>query len=275
MSQNIQDVKITVSANVLVRNEVTNIDSLIQNLLDAHVDEIVFLDGGSTDGTWEKLISWREQNTRVIPLLWPQLSGSEYKKGFNEVARRNLMIEASRSDFILYIDADERISLDFKKKIDATCDCSALAFTSFWDGRIRLNGWSDNVWHPDSKFRIFRRCPQIRFKSSDLNGLHNYLSWNGMKIPLGLTRGGFHVILARIMRFLMPMKAQIESFPPRIFHYHYYDLSRKKTNDLRAVEFTWPIEVTTPGQLKEQKIVYVANVVNDEEADNMTRRYWK
>lgn len=275
MSQNAENIRATVSANILVRNEVRNIDSLIQNLLDAEVDEIVFLDGGSCDGTWEKLKAWSQQNPRIIPLLWPQRDGSEYKREFNEVARRNLMIEASTSDFILYIDADERISLDFKNKIDPHADCVAVMLTSFWDGRVRINGLNDTVWFPDLKFRIFKRCAEIRFKSSDANGLHNYLSWKGLRIPLGMARGGHHVLLARVIRSLMPLRARVDSSPPRIFHYHYYDLSRKKVNDLRAAEFGWPIKMEpSSSSLKEEQVVYVANPVGDDEADEITRRYW-
>jgi glycosyltransferase involved in cell wall biosynthesis len=135
----------TVSANVLIRNELANVDSLVQNLLDAGIDEIVFLDGGSTDGSWELLQAWREREPRIIPLRWPQPAGSEYKLGFKEVQRRNLMIEASSSSHILYIDADERISLDFKQKIPLASDCVAVSFTSFWDKRIRVNGPDDRV----------------------------------------------------------------------------------------------------------------------------------
>ena len=42
-----------ISANVLVLNEYNNIKGLINNLVDANVDEIIVLDGGSTDGTFE------------------------------------------------------------------------------------------------------------------------------------------------------------------------------------------------------------------------------
>jgi glycosyltransferase involved in cell wall biosynthesis len=263
----------TVSANVLIRNELANVDSLVQNLLDAGIDEIVFLDGGSTDGSWELLQAWREREPRIIPLRWPQPAGSEYKLGFKEVQRRNLMIEASSSSHILYIDADERISLDFKQKIPLASDCVAVSFTSFWDKRIRVNGPDDRVWMPDMKFRIFRNTRRIRFKSTDRNGLHNFLSWYGIKIPLGVTRGGAHRLFARAIRPLLGINTLIQTDGPRIFHYHYYDLSRKKVNDLRSAEFEWPVRFQE-SRGTERGVVYVHEATEDDEAQRMTRQYW-
>ncbi|BDU51412.1 glycosyltransferase family 2 protein [Haliovirga abyssi] len=108
---------VTISSNTLVLNEIKHIDGLIKNLLDAKVDEIIFLDGGSTDGTYEKLQEYEEEYEHIRAIRWKQPRNSEYKLGFRERDRRNLMMDLSTSDCILYIDADERISIDFKEKI--------------------------------------------------------------------------------------------------------------------------------------------------------------
>lgn len=41
---------VTISANVLVRNEIKHVDAFVRNMIDARMDEVVFLDGGSADG---------------------------------------------------------------------------------------------------------------------------------------------------------------------------------------------------------------------------------
>lgn len=55
-------------------------------------------DGGSSDGTYECLLEYKVKYPYLRVLHWEQPEGSEYKQGFNEVARRNLMIEASSMD---------------------------------------------------------------------------------------------------------------------------------------------------------------------------------
>ena len=42
---------VTISANVLVRNEIKHVDAFVRNMIDACIDEVIFLDGGSSDGT--------------------------------------------------------------------------------------------------------------------------------------------------------------------------------------------------------------------------------
>ena len=92
---------VTISANVLVRNEIKHVDAFVRNMIDACIDEVVFLDGGSSDGTYERLLEYKVKYSHIRVLHWEQPKGSEYKQGFNEVARRNLMIEASSMDLSL------------------------------------------------------------------------------------------------------------------------------------------------------------------------------
>ena len=55
---------VTISANVLVRNEIKHVDAFVRNMIDACIDEVVFLDGGSSDGG-SGYARWRDIPDRV------------------------------------------------------------------------------------------------------------------------------------------------------------------------------------------------------------------
>lgn len=89
---------VTISVNVLVHNKIKHVDAFVRNMIDACIDEVIFGDGGSSDGTYERLLGYKVKYPYLRVLHWEQPERSEYKQGFNEVARRNLMIEASSMD---------------------------------------------------------------------------------------------------------------------------------------------------------------------------------
>lgn len=100
-----------ISAVIIAKNEDQAIEDCLKSL--RWVDEIVVIDGGSTDRTVELS---KKYKARVI----------HYEsKGFAE--RRNKGLEESSGDWILYIDADERITLELKKEILSTIDHQLLA----------------------------------------------------------------------------------------------------------------------------------------------------
>jgi hypothetical protein len=91
-----------ISACLIVQNEQERLPAALASV--EFCDEIVVVDGGSTDRTLQIA---RKAGARVIENRWP---------GF--ATQRNMAIDAATSDWILEIDADERISPRLRTSIE-------------------------------------------------------------------------------------------------------------------------------------------------------------
>lgn len=91
-----------ISALLIVYNEIAHIQSVIDNI--SFADEIIVIDSYSTDGTFEKLKSF--SNVKTI------------QRSFKNFAdQRNFAIKQAKHKWILFIDADERITPELKSEI--------------------------------------------------------------------------------------------------------------------------------------------------------------
>lgn len=98
--------KITVA--IITKNEEKNIARCIDSAK-GWADEIIVVDGYSEDQT---VSIAREMGARVI----------EHKFEGNFAKERNLGIENASGEWVLHIDADDRITRDFKGAVDDTID---------------------------------------------------------------------------------------------------------------------------------------------------------
>ena len=131
------------SVTIIARDEEDRIGDAIRSV--AFADEIIVLDSGSRDGTASVC---RSLGARVIETDWP---------GY--VAQKNRALEQVRNDWILSIDADERVSPELAESIR-----SAMAGGSKADGffvsrrQWYLGRWiRHSGWYPNRSIRLFRR----------------------------------------------------------------------------------------------------------------------
>ena len=92
------------SVTVITLNEAANIDDCLASV--AWADDVVVVDSGSTDGTRERA---KARGARVIERAWP---------GYAD--QKNFAAAQAAHDWILSIDADERVSPALADEITAT-----------------------------------------------------------------------------------------------------------------------------------------------------------
>ena len=135
----------TLSAILITRNEAHNFHDCLQSL-QGLADEIIVVDSQSTDGT----VAIAQQHGAIVsqPADWP---------GFGP--QKNRALDLATSDWVLSIDADERVTptlaAEIKQVLQTGDDQAAykLPRLSFYCGQfIHHSGW-----HPDYVLRLFKR----------------------------------------------------------------------------------------------------------------------
>lgn len=136
-------VKASLSVVIITKNEENNIRECLESVLWA--DEIIILDSGSEDNT--VAISKEYTDKIFINADW---------KGFGH--QKNLALQQATKDWVLSLDADERITPALRIEIEKVINNSASSafaiprLAYFLGQAMRHGGW----W-PDYVVRLFRR----------------------------------------------------------------------------------------------------------------------
>lgn len=131
-----------ISATIISLNEADNIRDCLESL--QFVDEIIVVDSGSTDRTEEICRSF--PNVRFFHQSW---------LGYGK--QKNYAANLAQYDWILNLDADERVSVPLRQSIEQTVfvDFSAARMARenyFGDCWIKYCGW-----YPDYNTRLYNR----------------------------------------------------------------------------------------------------------------------
>jgi glycosyltransferase involved in cell wall biosynthesis len=135
---------VRLSAVLIAQNEEANIAAALRSV--AFCDERVVVDAGSTDRTRD--VAQAEGGRVIVNAPWP---------GF--VAQRNFAVDAAQNDFILALDADERVTPALRAEIEAERERGfahggyQIPRVAFYMGRF-IRGTD---WYPDPQIRLFDR----------------------------------------------------------------------------------------------------------------------
>ncbi len=158
----------TLSAIVITYNEEENIAECLESVKWA--DEIIVLDSASEDKTVEISKKFTQNITDTGKISYAQ--------------KRNRGIDIAKGDWILWIDADERVSAELKKEIieiinsgNNEADAYLINRKSFFINKfIRHSGW-----YPDYTLRLFKRSAKIRFNEAKV---HEKIIYEGKRARL-------------------------------------------------------------------------------------------
>ena len=167
----------TLTACVIARDEEQRLPACLESL--EFCDEVIVVDSGSADRTREIA---REAGALVIENPWP---------GF--AAQRNVALDAASGDWVLEIDADERVSPELARELrtllegcPAEVRMAAIPSRDFFLGKPL----GPSSRYPRYRHRLFRRGA---FRHDEARTVHEGL-WPDGRTPA--LEGEFHHLLA-------------------------------------------------------------------------------
>ena len=134
---------VPLSVCIITYNEEDNIQGALETVKWA--DDLVVVDAHSTDRT---VAIAQACAARVFVRDWP---------GF--VAQKNFAVEQARHEWILSLDADERLSPALQEEVQRLCATGMQADAYYMPRRAYfLDRWiAHSGWYPDYKLRLFRK----------------------------------------------------------------------------------------------------------------------
>ena len=191
-----------------MKNEARVLDACLASIRDV-VDEIVVVDTGSTDGSMEIA---RRHGALVCEHPW---SGD-----FADA--RNRALDLTACEWILYIDADERLDPVDRASVEALLGgAPEVAF------RILLK--PDSLSTPYREYRVWRNDPRIRFEGviheKVVPAIHRVAEEDGRAIGVAdllLTHVGYEGDQSHKHRRNLPLlRRQLEVEPGNLFNLHH------------------------------------------------------
>ncbi len=229
---------------MIVRNEERFLEGCLSSIRDV-VDEIVIVDTGSTDRTREIAAGF---GAMVFDYRW--------NNDFS--AARNEALGHSRGDWILYIDADERLRPVSKENVRRMLsDPGKIAYTVLFHPVTGYTAYKE--------YRIFRNTPRIRFHGviheSMIESIKALAADEGLEIgssSLTIDHLGYDGDVGwKHGRNLLMLKKQIENDPERVYLRWHLGVVLKALGDSRGAEESWMKAVEIVRGRKSRDIVEI------------------
>ena len=165
LSQSVKTLKKPeLSALIITKNEGLNIEAILENI--SFCDEIIVVDSFSTDQTISKIKKY--PHVQLIQ-----------RKFINFSDQRNFALQIAKHNWVLFIDADERVPSNLKQEIIKVVEDNKLDIVAYEIYRkfyfkkqlIRFSGWQT-----DKVFRLYQKN-HVSYKKDLL--VHELLEING------------------------------------------------------------------------------------------------
>ena len=133
-----------ISACIITYNEEKNIEACLESI--SWVEEIIVVDSMSSDRTIERC---RKHTEKVYQQEWQ-----------GHVKQKNYALEFARHEWVLCLDADERVSPELRREIEECLSGEKQAADGYFFPRhsFYLGRWINHGgWYPDYKLRLFRK----------------------------------------------------------------------------------------------------------------------
>ena len=144
----------SLSVIIIARNEAHRIEACLKSARFA--DEVVLVDSGSDDETVDIA---RKYTDRVVETEW---------LGYGPT--KQLALEHATGDWVLWLDADERVPADLRDEILAVVDRGDRAGFRIARKTLFLGHWIRHCgWYPDYVLRLFRRGADPRFTDDEVH----------------------------------------------------------------------------------------------------------
>ncbi|MGR3317857.1 MAG: glycosyltransferase family 2 protein [Candidatus Anammoxibacter sp.] len=148
--------KAQVSVCIITFNEEDRIKDCLESVIWA--DEIIVVDSYSTDKT---VAICKEYTDKVFSNEWP-----------GNIAQKNYALNIAGKEWVLFLDADERVSDELSRAIRKELNNSELKFNgffcrrhSYYMGRLINHGG----WYPDYQLRLFKKA-DVRWEGVNPHG---------------------------------------------------------------------------------------------------------
>ena len=226
-------------------------EASIQSMLE-FCDEVIVVDGGSSDGTWEKMELWAAEETR-LKLFRNEKDWSHPRFAVFDGEQKAYARAQCTGDFCWQQDSDEVVHerdyekiRKFLKSFPSMVDIVCFPVVEFWGGnekvRMDVNPWKWRV--TKNKPHVTHGIP-IQFRKYDDDGnLYAALGTDGCdyihsETGESLAHASFYHSDAHNLRVnaLLGNKKAIQKYQewfstnvetlPSVYHYSWYDLARK------------------------------------------------